>query len=74
MIYIYAQLKTNVVINENIHEQDRITAKNTVIDGLCQSEWLHAADTHMAKKASTECQRFFVQLVKLLKCELLIVI
>jgi len=35
--------------------------QNTVIDVLCQSEWLHNADLPVAKWASTERQRFLVQ-------------
>jgi hypothetical protein len=31
MIYLYAQLKNNVVINEKIHEEDRTTTKTHLL-------------------------------------------
>jgi len=48
--------------------------QNTVIDILCQSKWLHNADRPVAKWLSTERQRFFVLYVRLLKCDLVVVI
>jgi len=48
--------------------------QNTVIDVLCQSEWLHNVDTAVAKWVSTEWQRLFVLEVRLLQCEFGVVI
>jgi len=48
--------------------------KNRVIDVLCPGEWLHNADMPGAEWASTERQPFVVLQVRLLKCELDLVI